>query len=134
MIPERYMPYTYALFRVVFGLMFLSHGLQKVFGMFGGRAIFGGHLPALTSEAGVAGLIELVAGTLIMAGLLTKIAAFVASGEMAFAYFKGHQGTAFWPLENQGELAVLFCFAFLYISARGSGMWSFDSLLRRPHR
>ena len=134
MIPERYMPYTYALFRIVFGLMFLSHGLQKVFGMFGGRAIFGGQLPALTSEAGAAGLIELVAGTLIMAGLLTKIAAFVASGEMAVAYFKGHQGTAFWPLENQGELAVLFCFAFLYISARGSGMWSFDSLLRRPHR
>ena len=133
MIPGRYIPYTYALFRIVFGLMFLSHGLQKVFGMFGGRAIFGGQLPALTSEAGMAGLIELVAGTLIMAGLYTKIAAIVASGEMAVAYFKGHQGRAFWPLENQGELAALFCFAFLYISARGPGIWSFDALLQRPH-
>ncbi len=134
MIPERYIPHTYAVFRIVFGLMFLSHGLQKVFGMFGGRAIFGGQLPSLTSEAGIAGLIELTAGTLIMTGLFIKAAAFIASGEMAVAYFKGHQRTAFWPLENQGELAVLFCFAFLYMAARGAGIWSLDSLRRRPRR
>lgn len=134
MIPERYASHAYALFRIVFGLMFLSHGLQKVFGMFGGRTTFGGQLPALTSEAGIAGLIELIAGTMIMMGLFTGVAAFVASGEMAVAYFKGHQRMAFWPLENRGELAVLFCFAFLYISARGAGIWSLDSLLRRRRR
>lgn len=126
MIPERYAPHLYAVFRIVFGLMFLSHGLQKVFGMFGGLALFGGQLPSLASEPGIAGVLELVLGSLIMAGLFTRIAAFVASGEMAVAYFKGHQRTAFWPLENQGELAVLFCFAFLYIAARGAGPWSLD--------
>lgn len=130
MIPERYTPHAYAAFRIVFGLMFLSHGLQKIFGMFGGLAQFGGQLPALASEPGIAGVLELGLGTLIMLGLFTKLAAFVASGEMAVAYFKGHQRTAFWPLENQGELAVLFCFAFLYIAARGAGRWSVDEGLR----
>ena len=126
MIPERHAPRIYPVFRIVFGLMFLSHGLQKVFGMFGGLALFGGQLPPLTSEPGIAGLLELVLGSLIMAGLFTKVAAFIASGEMAVAYFKGHQRMAFWPLENQGELAVLFCFAFLYIAAKGAGPWSVD--------
>ena len=128
MIPERYAARVYAIFRIVFGLMFLSHGLQKIFGMFGGLQLFGGQLPPLTSEPGIAGVLELVLGTLIMAGLFAKIAAFVASGEMAVAYFKAHQPTAFWPLENQGELAVLFCFAFLYIAARGAGPWSLDAM------
>ena len=123
MIPERYAPQTYALFRIVFGLMFLSHGLQKVFGLFGGQ------LRPLMSELGIAGALELVLGSLIMAGLFTRVAAFIASGEMAVAYFKGHQRMAFWPLENQGELAVLFCFAFLYIAARGAGPWSVDARL-----
>ena len=126
MIPERYASRVYAVFRIVFGLMFLSHGLQKIFGMFGGLALFGGQLPPLTSEPGIAGVLELVFGSLIMVGLFTKVAAFIASGEMAVAYFKGHQRMAFWPLENQGELAVLFCFAFLYIAARGAGPWSID--------
>ena len=134
MIPERYTPHTYAAFRIVFGLMFLSHGLQKVAGMFGGLEIFGGQLPPLASEPGIAGVIEVVCGTLIMVGLFTKVAAFVASGEMAVAYFKSHQRTAFWPLENQGELAVLFCFAFLYIAARGAGRRSIDSRLHARRR
>ena len=134
MIPERFAPRIYAVFRIVFGLMFLSHGLQKVFGMFGGRALFGGNLPSLMSEAGVAGVIEVVFGTMILVGLFTKIAAFIASGEMAVAYFKGHQRMAFWPIENQGELAVLFCFAFLYMAARGAGPWSLDALMRSRAR
>jgi putative oxidoreductase len=133
MIPERYASTVFAVFRIVFGLMFLSHGLQKLFGMFGGLALFGGKLPPLTSEPGIAGVLELVLGSLIMVGLFTKLAAFIASGEMAVAYFKGHQRMAFWPLENQGELAVLFCFAFLYIAARGAGPWSVDAMLR-PRR
>lgn len=127
MIPDRYAPRLYAVFRIVFGLMFLSHGLQKLFGMFGGLALFGGRLPPLTSELGIAGLLELVFGSLIMLGLFTKVAAFIASGEMAVAYFKAHQPRAFWPLENQGELAVLYGFAFLYIAARGAGPWSIDA-------
>ena len=127
MIPERYAPRVYAIFRMVFGLMFLSHGLQKIFGMFGGLQLFGGQLPPLTSEPGIAGVLEVTLGTLIMAGLFAKVAAFLASGEMAVAYFKAHQRMAFWPLENQGELAVLFCFAFLYVAARGAGPWSVDA-------
>ena len=134
MIPERYAPQIYSVFRIVFGLMFLSHGLQKIFGMFGGLALFGGQLPPLTSEPGIAGVLELVFGSLIMLGLFTKIAAFIASGEMAVAYFKGHQRMAFWPLENQGELAVLFCFAFLYIAARGAGPWSVDEGIMKRRR
>ena len=130
MIPERYAPRVYAIFRIVFGLMFLSHGLQKIFGMFGGVELFGGQLPPLTSLLGIAGVLELTIGTLIMTGLFANIAAFLASGEMAVAYFKQHQPTAFWPLENQGELAVLYCFAFLYIAARGAGPWSLDALRR----
>lgn len=128
MIPERYAPYAYVLFRIVFGLMFLSHGLQKLFGMFGGQ------IPPIASLLGIAGVIELVLGTLIMAGFLTRIAAFFASGEMAVAYFTAHQRMAFWPLENQGEAAVLFCFAFLYIAARGAGRWSVDEGIMKPQR
>ena len=120
MIPTRYAPYTYALFRIVFGLMFLSHGLQKLFGMFGGQSA------PIASVFGIAGMIELLFGTLIMAGFFTRIAAFLASGEMAVAYFMVHQRMALWPLQNQGELAVLYCFAFLYIAARGAGPWSVD--------
>jgi putative oxidoreductase len=134
MIPERHAPKLFAVFRMVFGLMFLSHGLQKLFGMFGGLALFGGRLPPVTSEPGIAGVLEFVLGSLIMAGLFTRIAAFIASGEMAVAYFKGHQRTALWPLENQGELAVLFCFAFLYVSARGAGPWSLDAFLNSRRR
>ena len=113
---------AYALLRIVSGLLFIFHGLQKVFGMYGGQV-----MPTL-SQPWVAGVIELTAGVLIMIGLFTSIAAFVASGEMAAAYFIAHAPKAFWPVENGGELAVLYCFAFLFIAARGSGIWSVDWL------
>jgi putative oxidoreductase len=113
----------YALFRIIFGLLFASHGAQKVLGMFGGTG--GKPLPPLIV---VGGWIELVAGLLIAIGLLTGIAAFIASGEMAVAYFMVHASGGFWPLVNHGETAVLYCFAFLYMAARGSGLWSVDSL------
>lgn len=113
---------AYALLRIVSGLLFLFHGLQKVFGMYGGTAM------PLMSRAGLAGIIELVAGVLILVGLFASIAAFIASGEMAFAYFLMHAPKAFWPIQNGGELAVLYCFVFLYIAARGSGIWSVDGL------
>jgi putative oxidoreductase len=111
---ERLAPYVYPLFRIVFGLLFLCHGLQK----FG---VFGGHMMPLMSRFGVAACIETVAGALIAIGLFTRVAAFVASGEMAVAYFLSHYPRGFLPIQNQGEPAVLFCFAFLYIFTRGAG-------------
>ncbi len=113
---------SYALLRIVSGLLFIFHGLQKVFGMYGGKV-----MPAL-SQPWLAGVIELTAGVLIMIGLFTSIAAVLASGEMAAAYFIAHAPKAFWPVENGGELAVLYCFIFLFIAARGSGIWSVDWL------
>jgi putative oxidoreductase len=113
-------PHTYALLRIVAGLLFISHGGQKLFGWFGGQAV------PVSSLFGVAGVIELILGALITIGLLTSYAAFIASGEMAAAYFIGHFPTSFWPLENQGEPAVLFCFLFLHVASRGAGIWSVD--------
>jgi putative oxidoreductase len=128
MIPERYAPQVYALFRIVIGFLFLFHGLQKVFGMFGG---VGGHAVPLGSLFGAAGIIELVCSVLIMLGLFTRIAAFIASGEMAAAYFIAHLPMGLVPIQNGGELAVLYCFAFLYIATRGPGICSLDGM-RRP--
>jgi putative oxidoreductase len=115
----------YAAFRIVFGLLFASHGAQKLFGMFGGQR-------AAEPMMVAAGWIELIAGVLIALGLFTAVAAFVASGEMAVAYFMAHLPQGFWPLVNHGEAAVLYCFAFLYMAARGSGPYSVDAA--RPRR
>ena len=131
MIPTQYAPQVYSIFRMVFGLLFLMHGLQKLAGMFGGMDGNGGAVP-VTSFFGVAGLIECTAGTLIMIGLFTRVAAFLASGMMAYAYFTVHQPMAPWPIMNNGEPAAMNCFAFLYMAARGSGPWSADAL--RPKR
>jgi putative oxidoreductase len=125
MIPERYAPTTYALFRIVFGFLFLAFGLQKTMGMFGGQAV-----ASFASIQGAAGVIETVCGLLIMLGLFTKPAAFLASGEMAVAYFYIHvrlMGSL--PLANMGERSTMFCFAFLYIATRGSGILSLDSIM-----
>jgi putative oxidoreductase len=124
MIPERYAPQVYALFRIVVGFLFIFHGLQKVLGMFGGMQ--GATAPPM-SIPWIAGVIELVGGGLVMVGLLTRVVAFICSGEMAAAYFMAHQPRGGWPIQNQGELAVLYCFAFLYIAARGAGIWSVDA-------
>jgi putative oxidoreductase len=124
MVPERYAPQVYALFRIVAGFLFMFHGLQKLMGMFGGTVMPTGSMPW------IAGVIELVGGILIMIGLLTKVAAFICSGEMAAAYFMVHQPKGTWPIENAGELAALYCFAFLYIAARGAGIWSADAVRR----
>jgi putative oxidoreductase len=114
-------PYAYAIMRIVLGLLFISHAGQKLFGWFGGQAV------PLGSLLGVAGLIEAVLGVLITVGLFTGYAAFIASGEMAIAYFMGHFPKSFWPLENQGEPAVIFCFVFLFMATQGSGIWSIDT-------
>lgn len=107
--------YAFAAMRVVTGFLFLFHGLQKLFGMFGAQTV------ELMSLRGAAGVIELVGGTLVMIGLFTAPAAFICSGEMAYAYFAVHQPQAPWPIQNRGELAALYCFVFLYIATRGSG-------------
>ena len=119
--------YAYAMTRIVVGLLFICHGGQKVLGWFGGQPV------PLTSLLGVAGIIELVLGSLITIGFLTSYAAFIASGEMAVAYFMAHYPKSFWPLENEGEPAVLFCFIFLYIATQGAGICSVDgeSTVRR---
>src|SRR5918996_5510297 len=113
--------YAYAAMRFVAGFLFLFHGLQKLFGMYGGTQM------GLTTLPGVAGVIELVGGTLVAIGLFTTPVAFICSGEMAVAYFMAHQPKGLWPIQNQGELAALYCFVFLYIAARGAGIWSVDA-------
>jgi putative oxidoreductase len=120
-------PYAYALMRIVVGLLFACHGGQKLFGWFGG--IDGkGTAALLSSLFGVAGIIEVITGLLVAAGLFAGYAAFIASGEMAFAYFKAHFPAGFWPIENKGEEAVLYCFIFLYVATRGAGIWSVDAV------
>ncbi|MGB2714801.1 MAG: DoxX family protein [Vicinamibacterales bacterium] len=119
---------VYAVFRIVFGALFAFHGAQKLFGLFGGRVV------EMGTQPWVAGVIELAAGILIAVGLLAGLAAFVASGEMAAAYFIAHAPRANWPIQNQGELAALYCFAFLFIAARGAGMLSVDGARGAPRR
>jgi putative oxidoreductase len=120
---SKYSHYCYALMRIVAGFLFLWHGVQKLFGFPVGMPA---GVPAFITY--VAGPIELVGGVLIMIGLFTNYAAFLASGLMAFAYWMGHGTKALLPLQNNGELAALYCFVFLFIAAQGSGIWSSDSL------
>ena len=119
----RYSPYLYALLRIVAGFLFFQHGLPKLFGGFGRPA------PAeLMSQMGLAGIIEVVGGALIAIGLFTSPVAFIASVEMAVAYFQSHLPRGPWPVTNGGELAALYCFVFLYFAAVGSGKWSVDAV------
>ena len=121
---------VYAAVRMVVGFLFACHGAQKLFGVPGG----GGNVPVFglhgfhhaSTSVIAAGVIEFGAGTLIAIGLLTHFAAFLASGEMAFAYFTVHAHGSFFPIVNKGELAVLYCFVFLYIAVRGVGRWGID--------
>lgn len=116
----RFAPQLYALMRIVVGLLFACHGAQKLFGVLGGQQV------TFASLMGLAGVIEFVGGLMIAVGLLTGFAAFIASGEMAYAYFTAHAPRGPFPIQNGGELAVLYCFVFLYIAARGAGIWAVD--------
>jgi putative oxidoreductase len=126
----KYSDFLYALMRIIVGVLFACHGSQKLFALPVGQK----------QEATlliVAGVIELVGGILIALGFLASWAAFIASGEMAVAYFKQHAPHGFWPIMqggNGGELAIVYCFVFLYIAARGSGILSVDALLGRAKR
>jgi putative oxidoreductase len=118
---SRWQPQLLAVLRIVVGLLFLEHGLSKWFGF---PVPFPVH--PLTTVFMIAGVIELVTGALITIGLFTRLAAFIASGEMAVAYWMQHFPKSPWPVANMGEAAILFCFVFLYLAAAGAGAWSVD--------
>ena len=119
---SRWHPQLLALLRIVTGLLFLEHATSKFFAF---PAPF--PMQPLAPMLTAAGVIELVAGALITIGLFTRIAAFIASGEMAVGYFMFHFPQGFWPLVNKGEAAILFCFVFLYLAAAGPGAWAIDN-------
>lgn len=120
---EKYSPYCYALLRIVAGFLFLWHGTQKLFGFPEGMPA---GVPAFITYG--AGPIEFLSGTLVLIGLFAQWAAFIASGQMAVAYWLVHGTNALLPIQNDGELAALYCFVFLFIASRGAGIWSVDSL------
>ncbi|MGQ5637869.1 MULTISPECIES: DoxX family protein [unclassified Streptomyces] len=123
-------PGVQALFRLVTGFLFACHGAASLFGVLGG-AYGGGTVPALQWPAWWAAVIELVGGVLVLLGLLTRIAALICSGSMAYAYFSVHQQHALFPIDNGGEPAVLFCWSFLLIACLGPGAYAVDALRKR---
>jgi putative oxidoreductase len=120
----RFAPQIHAITRILAGIMFACHGAQKLFGAFGGAPA-----EAPPFVIWIAGPIELVGGLLIAAGLYTSYAAFLSSGLMAAAYFMAHATRGFWPIQNQGELAILYCWLFLGLAATGGGIWSADAAM-----
>ena len=129
---DRFTDVAWFLLRVVVGIMFMQAGGLKILDWFGGvPAEFGGH-PAMWSQSWIGGMLELICGALIIVGLFTRLAAFIASGEMAVAFWQFHfkQETP-WPIQTHSELAVTYCFLFLFMAAYGAGKWSLDALLFR---
>jgi putative oxidoreductase len=129
----RFSPQIYAILRIVTGFMFMLHGTQKLFNL----PAFVNPCPGASMPAPdptfmmVVGILEFVLGLLVMLGFFTRLAAFLASGMMAVAYFMAHQPNGALPIQNGGEIAALYCFVFLYIAAQGAGVWSVDSLMTR---
>jgi len=123
-------PRILSVVRIVTAFLFMQHGAQKLLGFpLPQRAPFD-----LFSLSGVAGVLELFGGALVLVGLFTRPAAFLLSGLMAFAYFIAHAPRGFWPIANGGELAIMYCFVFLYLSCAGGGGWSVDRLWAGRHR
>jgi len=122
-------PFVRSLLRIVAGFTFSEHGMHKILGLFGGMGGKGATAP-FGSLVWVAGILELVGGLLLILGLFTSPMAFILSGEMAVAYFKAHFPQGFFPLVNHGELAVLYCFIFLYLATAGAGPLSLDAVAR----
>jgi putative oxidoreductase len=128
---EPYRPQLLALLRIIAALLFMEHGLAKLFHFPVPQPGAPDPLPVILLAAA---WIEVVAGALITVGLFTGLAAFVASGEMAVAYFMQHFPKGFWPIVNMGEAAILYCFVFLYLAAAGAGAWSIDGARRKAVR
>jgi putative oxidoreductase len=116
-------PYLLSVLRIVAALLFLAHGTQKLFGVPPGQPYTG--FPNF-SLLGIAGMLEVAGGLLLLAGLFTRFTAFILCGEMAVAYFRAHAPQDFFPINNGGEITVMFCFFFLYLVAAGPGPWSLD--------
>ena len=127
-IPARWAPYLQSVLRIVVAFLFIAHGTQKFFGFPAAEARAA--VP-LMSQLGLASMLEMIGGTLMLVGLFTRPVAFILAGEMAVAYFMSHAPRGFWPLVNGGEAAVLFCFVWLYFAAAGAGPWSLDALIGR---
>jgi putative oxidoreductase len=121
-------PRLLSVLRIITAFLFIAHGAQKLFGFL---APPGAPTPSLSSQIGIGGILEFFGGLLLLVGLFTRPVAFILSGMMAVAYFQMHAPGGFWPLQNKGELAVLYCFVFLFFSVAGGGEWSLDRLLRR---
>jgi putative oxidoreductase len=126
-------PFARSALRIVAGFTFSLHGFQKILGFFGGMGGHGATAP-LFSLLWTAGMLEIVGGLLLILGLCTRPVAFVLAGEMAFAYFRMHLPRGPWPIQNGGELAVLYCFVFLYLCTAGPGPLSLDRLFRKSAR
>ena len=124
--PSRFVPYLQSVLRMAAAAVFIPHGMQKLLGMFGSP----GTAPML-SQMWAAGVLELFGGSLMLLGLFTRPVAFVLSGEMAVAYLQAHAPQGQWPIQNGGELAVLFCFIGLFFAAAGPGPWSLDAIVRK---
>jgi putative oxidoreductase len=127
-LPERWVPQLLSVLRIVTAFLFIAHGTQKLFGFPTSQP---GTPVELGSLIGMAGILETFGGALLLVGLLSRPIAFLLSGEMAVAYFLRHSPQGFWPALNGGELAVLYCFLFLFLAAAGPGVWSLDAVLRR---
>jgi len=121
-------PRLLSVLRIITGFLIIPHGAQKLFGFL---APPGAPTPPLFSLIGIAGILEFFGGLLILVGLFTRPVAFILSGLMAVAYFMAHAPQGFWPLQNKGELAVLYCFVLLFFAVAGGGEWSLDRILRR---
>jgi putative oxidoreductase len=129
MTRERAIDISYFLLRVVSGLMMFQPGAMKLFGWYGGMPA--GVTVPMWSQIWIGAILELIGGIAIMLGLFTRPVAFILSGEMAVAYWQFHFPQGNWPVQNQGVPAVLLCFIFLYMAARGGGAWSLDALMAR---
>jgi putative oxidoreductase len=125
---SKWTPPLLSVLRIIIAFLFMQHGAQKLFGFLSTQQ---GATPPLLSMIGIAGVLEFFGGLFILLGLFTRPVAFILSGLMAVAYFMAHAPQGFWPMQNRGELAVAYCFVFLYMAVAGGGSWSLDRLLRR---
>jgi putative oxidoreductase len=123
---RQWAPRLLSILRIITAILFMQHGAQKLFGFLATRPG-----PPPFTQGWIGGVLEFFGGLLLLLGLFTRPVAFILSGMMAVAYFQFHATRGFWPIQNGGELAALYCFVFLYLSAAGGGPWSVDSTLRR---